>query len=72
MVEQGNRAVLVFCVQHSGIEHVSPADQIDPVYGNTLRQAIKKGVEVIAYKAHFSLQGASHEITLVDAIPVII
>jgi len=72
MVEQGNRAVLLFCVQHSGIERVSPADLVDPVYGKALRQAIQQGVEVIAYRAHFSLQRASHNITLVDSIPVML
>ena len=51
MVEQGDRAVLFFCVQHSGIERVSPADEIDPEYGKTLREAVAAGVEVIAYGA---------------------
>lgn len=72
MVERGNRAVLMFCVQHSGIERVSPADQIDPLYGQTLREAIQKGVEVIAYKTHISLESAGHEIKLVKAIPVVV
>ena len=51
MKKQGHRAVLVFCVQHSGIEVATAADDIDPVYGKTLRQAISQGVEVFAYKA---------------------
>lgn len=51
MKEQGYRSVLVFCIQHMGIERVSPADEIDPVYGQTLREAISKGVEVFAYKS---------------------
>lgn len=54
MVERGYRAVLVFCVQHTGIDVVSPADHIDPVYGQTLRQAMATGVEVVAYKADIS------------------
>lgn len=49
MAQQGHRSVLLFCVQHTGIKVVSPADTIDPVYGITLREAIKAGVEVIAY-----------------------
>lgn len=65
MVEQGHRAVLFYCVQHTGIERVSPAAQIDPVYAQTLAQAIDAGVEVIAYKARISPE----EISLVDAIP---
>ena len=51
MVAQGHRAVLLFCVQHTGIQQVSPADHIDPAYGATLRAAIAAGVEVIAYAA---------------------
>ncbi len=51
MHEQGYRAVLLFCVQHTGINTVSPADDIDPMYGETLREAIKVGVEVLAYGA---------------------
>lgn len=54
MAQKGHRAVLFFCVQHTGIERVAPADNIDPEYGNTLRQAINAGVEVIAYRANIS------------------
>ena len=51
MVREGHRAVLLFCVQHTGIEWVEPADAIDPLYGKTLREALANGVEVIAYGA---------------------
>lgn len=51
MVREGHRAVLLYCVQHTGIEWVEPADAIDPLYGKTLREAIDVGVEVIAYGA---------------------
>jgi len=70
MVEQGKRGVLFFCVQHAGIECVSPADEIDPLYGKTLREAAAKGLEVIAYRARFSLDNTQQEIVLADAIPV--
>ncbi len=66
MVEQGYRAVLCFCVQHTGIKSVSSADDIDPLYGKTLREAIDCGVEVIAYGAQMSTDA----ITLQQAIPV--
>ena len=49
MVAAGYRAVLFFCVQHTGIEVVSPADSIDPEYGKALRQAMAAGVEVIVW-----------------------
>jgi sugar fermentation stimulation protein A len=51
MVREGHRAVLLYCVQHTGIEWVAPADTIDPLYGKTLREAIAAGVEVITYGA---------------------
>lgn len=51
MVREGHRAVLLYCVQHTGIEWVEPADAIDPIYGKILREAIAAGVEVIAYGA---------------------
>lgn len=54
MTARGHRAVLFFCVQHSGIQWVEPADAIDSVYGETLREAIDKGVEVLAYRAKLS------------------
>lgn len=53
MASEGYRAVLLFCVQHSGIDWVEPADLIDPLYGKTLRQAVAAGVEVIAYSVAF-------------------
>lgn len=51
MIRDGHRAVLLYCVQHTGIEWVEPADAIDPLYGKTLREAIAAGVEVVAYGA---------------------
>lgn len=69
MVAQGHRAVLLFCVQHTGIKQVSPADHIDPVYGRTLRAAIAAGVEVIAYGAQ--IVPAQNLIRLNQPLPVI-
>ncbi len=67
MVKEGFRAVLVFCVQRADVHEVRPADDIDPVYGKTLRQALANGVEVIAYRARISPQ----EIALEQKIPVV-
>ena len=50
--QQGYRAVLLFCVQHTGINTVAPADDIDPRYGELLREAAAKGVEVMAAVCH--------------------
>lgn len=54
MAQKGARAVLIFCVQHTGIDRVAPADDIDPTYGKALRQAISEGVEVLAYRCKLS------------------
>lgn len=45
----GKRACLLFCVMHGGIERVRPADEIDPVYGQCLREAVAAGVELVAW-----------------------
>ncbi|MEH6499437.1 MAG: DNA/RNA nuclease SfsA [Pseudoalteromonas distincta] len=49
VVASGRRACLLFCVMHSGISRVRPADDIDPLYGQYLRQAAAAGVEIIAW-----------------------
>ena len=65
---KGKRAVLFFCVQHTGIERVSPADSIDPEYGQALRQAVSAGVEVIAWGAEMSPEA----ISLIHPLPFIL
>ncbi|MDV7104443.1 DNA/RNA nuclease SfsA [Vibrio sp. TH_r3] len=54
MVNNGNRAVLLFAVLHSGIEKVSAAHHIDANYSLLLEQARKAGVEILCYKADIS------------------
>lgn len=49
IVESGHRAVLVYCVQHTGIQTVTPAREIDPAYATAMDEAIAGGVEVLAY-----------------------
>lgn len=51
MRAQGHRAVLLFCVQHTGIQSVRAAAHIDAVYADTLRAAQAAGVELLAYAA---------------------
>lgn len=66
----GHRAVLIFCVQHSAIASVSPADAIDPEYGRLLRQAEAAGVELLAYQAEFDIANSS--IRLCNKLPVLL
>lgn len=65
MVEQGHRAVLVFCVQHSAAKRVTIASDIDSLYAETLQTAVKAGVEILAYGCHLS----ADEIVLTKRLP---
>ena len=62
----GHRAVLVFCCNRSDARVVRPADEIDPLYGHTLRRAARHGVEILAYVSHIDSSG----IELTKRIPV--
>lgn len=67
MVEQGQRALIFFCLQRGDASQLRPADHIDPLYGQTLRQALAAGVEALAYSASPELSG----IRLSRALPVV-
>lgn len=67
MVAAGARAVLVFCVQRTDVTEVRPADAIDPLYGRTLREAIARGVEAVAWRADLSSEAS----TLITTLPVV-
>ena len=54
MKEQGNRAVLVFLVQHSGIKNITVASHIDPAYEKELKKAFAQGVEILVVHTHIS------------------
>ena len=73
-VEQGDRAVLFFVVNHTGIQTVRPADHIDRKYGELLREACDSGVEVIAYRADLSESDGTPTgvLTLTESVPVIL
>ena len=62
----GYRVVLCFAVLHSGIESVAPAVDIDPHYAQVLRDAVAKGLEVVALGADIN----PTQIRLVRALPV--
>ena len=66
MVEAGCRSVLLFCVNHTGIKKVRPADHVDPEYGRLLRLASEKGVEILAYGTDMS----ELDITITHEVPV--
>ncbi|MEO1088423.1 MAG: DNA/RNA nuclease SfsA, partial [Acidobacteriota bacterium] len=49
-VEAGDRAVLFYFIGRSDCRRVRPADEIDPLYGETLREVASQGVELLAYR----------------------
>lgn len=57
-VAVGDRAVLLFCAQHTGITRVGCAGHIDPAYAAAVHRALEAGVEVVAYGARITTQGA--------------
>jgi sugar fermentation stimulation protein A len=68
MKRDGHRGVLLYCVQHTGIEGVEPAQAIDPLYAKTFREAVATGVEVIAYGA--DINPAASKIVLLKKLLV--
>lgn len=68
VVATGRRAVLFFCVQHTGAVCVTPADAIDRRYGELLRAAVAQGVEVLAWRVALS----SQEFRLEKSLPLLL
>jgi len=60
-VSQGNRAVMLFCIQRQDCCAFRPAQEIDPDYAALLGEAYQCGVELLAYQTNIS--PASIEIT---------
>lgn len=67
MVEEGHRAVMLFCVSHTGINSVTPATHIDKKYAQAFIEVVEKGVEVLAYKVAITAEGMK----VVSPVPVI-
>lgn len=54
--EMGYRAVWFYCAMNTGIQKIFPADHISPDFGCLLRQAVIRGVEVIAYQTEITIE----------------
>ncbi len=67
-VKSGDRSVLLFIIMRTDVSLMMPADLIDAEYGRLLREAVKEGVEVIAYGVKIDLKGLSVD----RAIPVLL
>lgn len=65
--EDGHRAVLFFCVMHSGVEHIKLNENPNSEYNQLLARAVALGVEVIGYRTTISLDN----IELTSQLPVL-
>ena len=66
MAEAGHRAVLIYCVQHTGCARFRLAEDLDPAYAEACKRALQRGVEMLCYSC-----AVSHEhITLERALPL--
>ena len=66
MVASGARAVMCYLIQRGDAQVFGPADRIDPAYGEGLRDAASRGVEVIAW----SCDVTPESIAVVGPVPV--
>ena len=66
--EQGERAALLYIVQRADADSVAPAEEIDPAYAETLREAAQNGVEIHALSARV----LRREIRLERILPVLL
>lgn len=62
----GRRGVIFFFVARADCQRFRPADEIDPAYGDALRQVTAAGVEALAYRTRFGRR----RIELVDRLPI--
>ena len=56
-IKKGSRGVFLFFVNRSDGDIFSVAEDIDPTYAKALRSAVASGLEVLAYRAAFSMDG---------------
>ncbi|MDG6881767.1 Sugar fermentation stimulation protein A [Phocoenobacter uteri] len=69
VANQGNRAVVLFAILHSGINSFQVAEQIDPKYAELCKTAQLNGVQMLCYKATFLRQdGVPTAMELVEPI----
>ncbi len=56
LVQKGHRGVCFFLIQRMDASSFTPADWIDPAYGETLRTVHDAGVEILAYDVTLNLR----------------
>jgi len=53
-VKNGNRSIMLYCIQRNDAKTFSPARHIHPEYADLLRDAVDSGVEALAYQCNVS------------------
>ena len=66
--KEGLRAAIVFVLQRADASAFSPNDEGDPSFGDALRDAASRGVEIYAYRCNVSEQ----EIVILNEVPVLL
>ena len=66
MVQAGHRAVLIYCVQHTGCARFRLAEDLDPTYAAACLTAQGRGVEMLCYDCDVSIT----EINLRGSLPL--
>ncbi len=66
VVSSGRRGVMFYFVGRADCHRFRPADEVDPTYGKALRQAVRAGVELLAYGMRFTRE----RIVLLKRLPV--
>lgn len=66
VVAGGERGVIFFFVGRADCRRFRPADEVDPAYGETLREVLTEGVEALAYRVRYTRQ----RIELVDRLAI--
>ena len=67
MVEQGNRAVMLYLIQIGSAERFALARDVDPKYGAAFDRARQRGVEAMAWKCAITMDG----IEIVERVPMV-
>ena len=62
------KAVMLYFINRSNCDRFAPSDSCDPKYGELLRQAVARGVEVLPYRFEISPHGISF-LGLADFLP---
>ncbi|MEE8523161.1 MAG: DNA/RNA nuclease SfsA [Thermoanaerobaculia bacterium] len=66
VVAGGERGVIFFFVGRADCRRFRPADEVDPAYGETLREVVAAGVEPLAYRMRYTRR----RVEIVDRLPV--